>query len=93
MPAGARTNANVNVRVDETVKRQSQDLFSSLGMDISTAVNIFLRQAIRKNGLPFEVVSQKTRRNPPQFGCMKGKIKEVEGHDWFEPLEDFEEYM
>ena len=28
-----------------------------------------------------------------EFGCMKGKIKEADDHDWFKSLEDFEEYM
>jgi len=28
-----------------------------------------------------------------EFGCMKGKIKEADDHDWFKPLDDFEEYM
>ena len=35
----------------------------------------------------------KFTRPPFEFGCMKGQIKEADGHDWFEPLEDFEEYM
>jgi len=28
-----------------------------------------------------------------ELGCMNGKIKEADGHDWFKPMEDFEEYM
>ena len=43
------SSASINVRVDGDVKNQAQDVFSSLGMDMSTAINIFLRQAIRKN--------------------------------------------
>jgi len=93
MPVSTGANANINIRVDSDVKNRAQDVFSALGMDMTTAVNIFLRQAIRKNGIPFEVVNENVRRNPPQLGCMKGKIKEADGHDWFEPLEDFKEYM
>ena len=95
MPISTGANANINIRVDSDVKSKAQDLFSSLGLDITSAINIFLRQAIRKNGIPFELVAEKrtVRHTPPQIGCMKGKIREAEGHDWFEPLEDFKDYM
>lgn len=43
------------IRIDKTVKEQSTELFSSLGMDMSSAVNIFLRQCILHGGLPFAV--------------------------------------
>ena len=47
--------ASINVRVSPDVKKQAQDIFAQLGMDLTTAVNIFLRQVILTNGLPFEV--------------------------------------
>jgi len=91
----ATTSTNINVRVDSEVKRKSQELFVRLGMDMTSAINIFLRQAIWKDGIPFEIVGEQKpkRRNPPQAGCLKGKIWESDDHDWFEPLKDFEEYM
>ena len=85
--------ASINVRVDGDVKNQAQEVFSSLGMDMSTAVNIFLRQAVRKKGIPFELVTDTPRRKTPKLGCLKGQIHESDDHDWFEPLEDFAEYM
>ena len=86
--SNAKTSTNINIRVDSNVKNKAQHVFSALGLDITTAINIFLRQAIRKNGIPFELVtdSPAARRNPPQIGCMKGKIREAEDHDWFEPF-------
>jgi DNA-damage-inducible protein J len=94
MPS-ANASANINIRVDGDVKNKAQDVFSALGLDMTSAINVFLRQAIRKNGIPFEIVNDKptARRNPPRLGCMKGKIREAPEHDWFEPLEDFKEYM
>ena len=47
--------ANINIRVDDDVKAQAQELFGSLGMDMSTAMNIFLRQSIAFGGIPFVV--------------------------------------
>lgn len=43
------------VRIDETLKKQSVELFSQLGIDMSGAVNIFLKQCVMRGGLPFEV--------------------------------------
>ncbi|QUC02609.1 type II toxin-antitoxin system RelB/DinJ family antitoxin [Atopobium sp. oral taxon 416] len=43
------------IRIDANVKKQANELFSELGMDMSGAVNIFLRQCILRGGLPFTV--------------------------------------
>ena len=47
--------SNLNIRIDEEIKKQSEELFASLGMNMSTAINVFLRQAIRRRGIPFEI--------------------------------------
>jgi len=85
-------NTNINIRVDSDVKTRAQDVFSSMGLDMTTAINIFLRQSIRRNGIPFKLVAEPPRKTP-KFGCMKDKIWEADDHDWFEPEEDFKEYM
>ncbi len=43
------------IRIDSEVKQEVNTLFHNLGMDMSSAVNIFLRQCILRNGLPFNV--------------------------------------
>ncbi|MBD5546710.1 MAG: type II toxin-antitoxin system RelB/DinJ family antitoxin [Lachnospiraceae bacterium] len=43
------------IRIDEDVKKQAVELFNQLGLDMSSAVNMFLRQAIMRGGLPFSV--------------------------------------
>ncbi len=48
-------NTSMTVRMDRDVKKQAQLLFSELGMDMTTAVNVFLKQAIRANGFPFDI--------------------------------------
>ena len=47
--------SNLNIMVDEKVKKEATEIFSEIGLDISTAINIFLRGAIRKKGFPFEL--------------------------------------
>lgn len=43
------------IRIDSSVKRDANELFSELGIDMSSAVNIFLRQCVLHGGLPFKV--------------------------------------
>ncbi len=43
------------IRIDAETKRLSSELFSNLGLDMSSAVNMFLKQCILRNGLPFKV--------------------------------------
>lgn len=47
--------AQINVRIDEDVKRSAELLFSRLGMNMSTAISIFIHRALDCNGLPFQV--------------------------------------
>ncbi len=43
------------IRIEEDVKKQAVELFNQLGIDMSSAVNMFLRQSIMRGGLPFSV--------------------------------------
>lgn len=45
----------MNIRVDSDIKNNAKKIFAELGMDLTTAVNIFLRQSIREHGMPFEL--------------------------------------
>ena len=54
------------IRIDEDLKRQAADLFSQLGMDMSSAVNIFLRQAVLRGGLPFKVELPQLKPEVPE---------------------------
>lgn len=46
---------NLNIRTDKAIKDQADKIFSELGLNMTTAINIFLRTAIREHGIPFEV--------------------------------------
>ena len=45
----------VNISMDANLKEQAEELFHELGMNLSTAFQIFVRQSLREGGLPFEV--------------------------------------
>lgn len=46
---------SVNILMDSEVKKQAEEIFSELGINMTTAINIFLKQSIREHGLPFEL--------------------------------------
>ena len=53
---------SMSIRLDSEVKEQAQQVFNNLGMDMTTAINIFLRQAIQYQGLPFDVRLDESRK-------------------------------
>ena len=60
-------NTTMTIRTNKEIKEQAQALFADLGMDLSTAVNLFLRQSVKEDALPFrpdrkEIPNRKTRK-------------------------------
>ena len=56
------SKTSMSIRLDSEVKEQAQQVFNNLGMDMTTAINIFLRQAIQYQGLPFNVRLDENRK-------------------------------
>ena len=48
-------STNFSVRMDSDIKKQCEILYGELGMNLTTAINVFLRQSLRVGGFPFEV--------------------------------------
>ena len=44
---------NLNIRTDKDIKEQADLIFAELGLNMTTAVNMFLRTAVRERGIPF----------------------------------------
>lgn len=51
----AAKTTNISIRMDVELKARAEELFAALGMNISTAFNIFVRQALREGKIPFEI--------------------------------------
>ena len=49
------SQVSTNINLDPDLKKSAQELFSDLGMDLTTAVTIFLKQAVLNQGIPFEI--------------------------------------
>lgn len=58
----AGTTTNISIRMDSDLKAQADALFAELGMNLSTAFNIFVRQSLREGGIPFEIRLEQPNR-------------------------------
>ena len=77
------------IRINSTVKAQANDLFSSLGLDMSSAVNIFLRQCILQGGIPFRIEMPRYNRETEEAIEEARRISrdpDVRGYDSIEEL-------
>ena len=51
----AGKTTNITIRMDSEIKAQAEVLFGELGMNLTTALNIFVRQSLREGRIPFEI--------------------------------------
>lgn len=52
------STSNVNIRMDSEIKAAAEAMFADMGLNMSTAINIFVRQALRQGKIPFEITSE-----------------------------------
>lgn len=64
------TTTTFSVRMDSDIKKQSEALYSELGINLTTAINVFLRQSLRVGGFPFDV-----RVNEPNKETIKAMLE------------------
>ena len=81
-------NVNVTLRVDEDLKKQADALFSELGMNLTTAFNIFLRQSVREQQIPFKI--SKNIANAVTLAAMDAAEK---GEDLYGPYDSVSDLM
>ena len=62
---------NINVRVDAELKKSAEALFNDLGLNMSTAITMFLKSAVNHDGIPFEI-----RRQTPNAETKGGRIQD-----------------
>ncbi|MCH5162371.1 MAG: type II toxin-antitoxin system RelB/DinJ family antitoxin [Clostridiales bacterium] len=79
---------STNITIDAEVKKQAQELFADLGMDLSTAINIYLKKALAEQGIPFEVT-----REVPNAVTAKAIADSENGDDVYGPFDSVEALM
>ena len=81
-------NVNVTLRVDEDLKKQAEALFSELGLNLTTAFNIFLRQSVREQQIPFQVT-----KNVPNAVTLAAMDASESGEDLYGPYDSVSDLM
>ena len=69
---------NVNIRMDENLKKQAEQLFADLGMNMTTAINVFVRQSVSYGGIPFEIVRKEDFYSDYNQQILKKSINQLE---------------
>ena len=80
---------STSISIDADVKAQAQALFADFGLDLSTAINIFLRQSIRENCIPFSI--QREVPNADTIAAMReadDMVNHPEQYEIFHSMED-----
>ncbi len=82
------STVNVTFRVDNELKKQADILFADLGMSLSTAFNIFLRQSVREQQLPFAV-----SKNVPNAVTLEAMDAAEKNEDMQGPFDNVHDLM
>ncbi len=82
---------STSISIDSDVKAKAQELFADLGLDLSTAVNIFLRQAIRDNCIPFSI--QREIPNADTVAAMKESEEMLKNPDKYPSYNNMEDLI
>ncbi|MCL1816999.1 MAG: type II toxin-antitoxin system RelB/DinJ family antitoxin [Clostridiales bacterium] len=77
---------NINIRTDSELKTKAQSILADLGLDMSTAINVFLNQVVYKQAIPFEIAKPAPKR--ARLGGWEGKI--AMSPDFNAPMEEGE---
>ncbi len=82
---------NLNIRTDKEIKEAAEKIYSSLGLNMTTAINMFLRASIRESGIPFglklDIPSDETIKAIEE-GRMIAKDKNVTAYDSMDDLRE-----
>lgn len=81
-------NVNITLRVDEELKKDAESLFSDLGMSMTTAFNIFLRQAVREQQIPFRI-----SKTTPNNTTLAAIVASEHDEDVYGPYDNTSELM
>ena len=84
------SKVSTNISIDKELKQKAIELFSNFGLDLSTAITLFLSQSIREQKIPFEirmnVPNQTTIEALNEFDEMKTNKEKYKRYDSFDDL-------
>lgn len=82
---------STSISIDADIKTKAQELFADFGLDLSTAINIFLRQSVRDNCIPFSI--QRDVPNAETIAAMKEADDMVNHPERYETFDNMADLM
>lgn len=85
---------STSISIDADVKAKAQELFADFGLDLSTAINIFLRQSIRENCIPFSI--QREVPNADTIAAMReadDMVKHPERYETYHSMDELKKAL
>ena len=83
---------NINVRVDTELKKSAENLFDDLGLNMTTAITMFLKSAVSNDGIPFEVkrkaLNKETKLALAEYEEMKNHPEKYKRYGSFDEVLD-----
>lgn len=86
-------NVSTNIKIDENLKKEAQELFAKMGLNLSIAVNMFLSQAVREQAMPFKSTLNVYPQEFPNAETMKAIREFHEGKNVSKTFDTVEELM
>lgn len=84
--------ANLNIRIDNNLKRDSEMVFDQLGISLSAGITMYLKQVVRTNGIPFELKADPfySAENQSRLMIAKERMERTSGaiHELIEDVDD-----
>lgn len=85
---------SVNIKMDESLRDQSKELFAKMGLDMTTAVNMFLITAVREKKIPFEISAVSDADEEVKYEkFFAQKLRLAEQQETAEQMRNFDDFM
>ena len=84
--------ANMNIKVDTDVRDAAKSIFGQMGLDMTTAVNMFLLAAIREKGIPFELTTVSKASDDEIIELLARKLRNAEAQEKAGQMRNFDDF-
>lgn len=84
--------ANMNIKVDSDVRDAAKNIFGQMGLDMTTAVNMFLLAAIREKGMPFALTTVPKASDEEIIEMLANKLRKAEAQEQAGQMRSFDDF-
>lgn len=83
---------NMNIKVDADVRDAAKNIFGQMGLDMTTAVNMFLLAAIREKGIPFALTTVPKASDEQIIEMLANKLRNAEAQEQAGQMRSFDDF-